>query len=360
MIVPVVNLGMYFSNRGFLKIRIRFRIFLPLFFVLVNLSFGQNLVDSEGPEIPSLRSIPKRSFTLSSGNGIEYGKGRRSYDSLRLQDSVMANFRQKVGQQRFSESIDISTGTNIQSRHLVEGNMDGALKYSVAGFSLSTYAGLNISNFIYNSFTRQEITDTTAKLNLSNLNVVVGAQAGKQIYLDADSTWSINTSLSYNGFLGAYHTLSLSLSTEKDWDDFMGSLRLFGSQQKADQQKLDSNSQNCSRLGKKGNCLSGANNEWTRGLGGGLELDWNPGKHLVSIGSSLDFFLSHSVISSPLSKKQKVNSLSIQRTWTNSIGYTYSASSWLDIGAYGEFGKDLDAKSSSTFWRTGASFSLTY
>jgi hypothetical protein len=57
-----------------------------------------------------------------------------------------------------------------------------------------------------------------------------------------------------------------------------------------------------------------------------------------------------------------------EKTWLSSVGYSYSPTDWLEIGAYFQEGfvfRKLDTKKlmldqNSRYWMAGLSFSLTY
>ncbi len=345
----------HFTLRGLLQISFAYSIFIFLWLGLVNSTFcqAQDSLDSSASnsETASETEIfsPRRPYTLSTTNGIENGNGQASYKGPRLQNAAAVSFRQVLGKHRFSESMNFSTDTKIKSWQIVEGNASASLKYIWSGFSLSVYTGRNYANFIYNSLSRQETIQSAA-----TWSTTLGGKVGKEFYLDDDSTLSLTPALAYDGFIGAYHTVTLSLSIEKDWDDFVFSSRVYGSQQ-----KMDSLSGTCSRFGKDGSCLVVSTTELTHGMGGSAELEWTLGKHVFTISSGLDAYITPSTKSGVLGKIKK-SSVTVQRTLTNSFAYTYSVNSWLDLDSHGEYGFDLAAKTSSTFWLAGLSCSLTY
>jgi hypothetical protein len=291
-----------------------------------------------------------RPFHLSSGNGLEGGQGRASYQGFRWQDSISASLNQTRGRNGFEERLDFSTSRQLKNlKNLEEGNLGATLKFDRGGFSLEGSSELNYASVIYNPLIRTEITQKSKTWNYQ-----VSAEVAQKFTLDADSTWDWTWTGSYVEFAGKIHTFEILSEMEKDWGDFALRGELTGSRQ-----RQDSIAGECSRYDSTGACSNLVSETITHDIGVTAGAEWSPGKHVVGFQSGVDWLFTPANPNASNSTQNK-NATSAQRTWTGTAAYTYSLLSWLELGTYFQEGVNLDLKKKSKFWMLGASFTLSY
>lgn len=307
---------------------------------------GQTSADTASQDEPS------RPFLIFSGNGLEGGEGRKSYQGFRWQDSLSASAREHSGGNTFKEALDLSTSRRFRSLgRLAESNMDVTLDFDRGGFSASADGGFDYTGVIYNRQTRTEI-----QLDSNVWNFTGGAGVSQKFVLDPDSTLDWTWTGSYQEYAFKIHTFGVQTKMNKEWDDFSAWGELAGSRQ-----RQDSIPGKCSKNGKENASASCSTlgSDLTDDVGVAAGVEWEPGKHDFAFQTGFDWlFMEDRKTKAGSGKTKSANSL--ERTWVSTIGYTYSPSDWLDVGGYFQKGISFEAAKSSGYWMTGLYFALDY
>lgn len=299
--------------------------------------------DAGGPESAdaapskSEASQPPHPWRLSTAHGLVFGRGQQTYNGLHLQDSLSLTGRQNAVGGRTSEILSASSNAGLKSDSkndsLQDWDIGMALKYKRNGYSVGAEAGLTYSAIFYNKLSRKE------KLNAkATISPRFGLSIGKEIALDADSTWETDLAAGYDDMGGLFRTLDASAGLTKTIGEFELEGTTTGYHQNQDQTTTV-----CKGKLLKA-CSDSTSASSLRGLGisaGGI---WDNDTHAVSVKTELDWQFAADV----------------ERTLLMGAEYVFSPTNWLEIGASVLRENNLDVKKNAKIWLAGGAFRLTF